>query len=151
MTWGNPPKFIPVAPKQGKKLTPEMLAKSGSEDGHQMALFCWAADSVGMYPQLKWLFAIPNGGSRYIAEATKMVATGLRRGVPDVCLPYALNYMGCFIELKIEKRRNTKNGGCSDEQLEWMDYLKTAGYYCAVCYSWIEAKDVLIKYLKGKV
>ncbi len=40
MTWGNPPKFIPTKPKDGVKITPEMLAKSGSEDGAQMAIFC---------------------------------------------------------------------------------------------------------------
>src|SRR5687767_697334 len=121
MTWGNPPKFIPTKPKPGKKITPEDLAASGSEDGHQAALFCWAADSVGKYPQLQWLFAIPNGGSRHIAEATKMVAAGTRSGVPDTMLPWPrakfnYEYHGCFIEMKKEMYRSRKNGGCSDEQ-----------------------------------
>lgn len=160
MTWNNPPKFIPVKPKPSKVITPEDLAKSGSEDGHQAALFCWAAGAVSQYPQLAWLFAIPNGGSRHIAEATKMVATGLRSGVPDVCLPVEgpkhppeseIWYHGCFIEMKIEKRRKQKNAGLEDDQIEWIAYLKSAGYYVAVCYSWIEARDTLIAYLEGKV
>lgn len=168
MTWNNPPKFKSTPPKSGKKITPEMLAASGSEDGEQAALFCWAADSVGIYPQLKWLFAIPNGGSRYIAEATKMVAMGLKAGVPDICLPVpiyvhtipsvdnpngrtnTIRYAGCFIELKIEKRRKQKNGGCSDEQIEWIVKLRES-HYVAVCYSWQEAKDTLIAYLEGKI
>lgn len=149
--WGNPPKFVPAAPKPGAKVTPEALAKSGSEDGEQAALFCWAADNVATYPQLEWLFAVPNGGQRHIAEATKFVATGLRKGVPDVMLPaYSNNYFGCWIEMKIEKHRTRKNGGCSDEQLKWHEYLRKAGYYVAVCYSWKEARDTLISYLEGK-
>lgn len=160
--WGNPPKFVPVAQTSAKKVTPEALAKSGSEDGHQAALFCWAADSVGKYPQLAWLFAIPNGGQRHIAEATKFVATGLRKGVPDVFLPCPLYTSvipdetnplgrgimysaGCFIEMKVKKNKISK------EQDEWIAYLKSAGYAVAVCYSWIEARDTLIAYLEGKL
>ena len=166
MTWGNPPKFksTPSDNKKGKVITPEMLAARGSEDGEQAALFCWAADNVGKYPQLKWLFAIPNGGSRHIAEATKMVATGLRGGVPDIFLPYPMQkrdyqgfaekfsygYHGCFIELKIEKRRYQKNGGCSQEQLEWIIKLRE-NYYIEVCYGWQNAKNTLIAYLEGRL
>lgn len=158
MTWRNPPPLNFTKPKPGKMITPEDLAKSGSEDGHQMALFAWAAENVGKYPQLAWLFAIPNGGQRHIAEATKLVATGTRSGVPDVFLPHytiteslpSEGYFGCWIEMKIEKHRNRKNGGCSDDQLEWHKYLKDAGYYVAVCYSWTKARDVLIDYLEGK-
>lgn len=152
MTWGNPPKLTPTKPKPGKKITPEMLAASGSEDGEQAALFCWATDHVETYPQLKYLFAIPNGGSRHIAEATKMVAGGVRSGVPDLMLPFAVNNShGCFIELKIEKRRNQIRGGCSEEQIEWITALLALNYHCAVCYSWQDARDVLIKYLEGKL
>ncbi len=158
MTWGNPPKFVNVDKPPAKKVTPEDLAKSGSEDGNQAALFCWAATVTAQYPQLKYLFAIPNGGSRHIAEATKFVATGLRSGVPDVMLPAPIRqswaddcYHGCFIEMKIEKRRKQKNGGLEDDQIEWIEALQKAGYYCKVCYSWIEAKETLIAYLEGKI
>lgn len=162
MTWGNPPKFVPTKPKKAPKpIQPEDLAATGTEDGNQAALFCWAALSVGKYPQLKWLYAVPNGGSRHMVEAIKMVGTGTRKGVPDVYLPCSQNgvnsvgvfvlYHGCYLELKIEKRRKEKNGGCSDEQLEWIDYLKSAGYYVAVCYGWEEASNALVSYLEGKL
>ena len=146
MTWGNPPKFVNVDKPRAKKVTPEDLAKSGSEDGHQASLFCWSASAIEHYPQLKYLFAIPNGGSRHIAEATKMVATGLRTGVPDVFLPWPnINWAGCWIEMKVGKNRTSK------EQENWIEYLTSAGYYCKVCYSWIEARDTLIAYLEGKL
>lgn len=157
MTWQNPPKFVPARLKQGKVVTPEQLAASGSEDGHQMAVFCWAADSVGKYPGLMWLHAIPNGGSRHVVEAGKMVAAGLRSGVWDIFLPlpiqteWAKMYAGLYIEMKAEKRRKEKNGGLSDEQLKFMVYALKVGYYCKVCYNWIEAKETLIAYLEGKL
>lgn len=155
MVWNSPPKFIPSKPKKGKLITPEMLAASGSEDGLQSAVFAWSASMYGQYPQLKWMHAIPNGGSRHVAEATKMVAGGLRKGVLDIFLPSSGGgkdawLSGLYIEMKIEKRRNEKNGGLTDEQIEFIKYATGAGYACYVCYSWIEAKDVILKYLEGK-
>lgn len=155
MTWGDPPPFITKQLKKAKAVTPEQLASSGSEDGEQMAVFAWAASMCGQYPQLKWLHAIPNGGSRHVAEATKMVAAGLRKGVLDIFLPcqtYCANeYAGLYIEMKIEKRRNEKNGGLTNEQIEFIEYAERAGYYCKVCYSWIEARDTILTYLEGKL
>lgn len=157
MTWGNPPKFENGPKKQGKKITPEDLAKSGTEDGHQMAVFCWAADNVGKYPELKWLHAIPNGGSRHIVEAMKMVGAGLRSGVWDIFLPLPIQrlwdktYAGLYIEMKREERRGEKDGGLRKEQAEFGDYAEKVGYRCCVCYNWEEARDVLIKYLEFKI
>lgn len=158
MTWGNPPPLEPTKPKQGKKIAPEDLARSGSEDGHQAALFCWAADNVGKYPQLRWLHAIPNGGERNKIEAGKLVATGSRSGIWDVFLPYAIDrliqeesYHGLYIEMKKPNRRNHKNGGLSEEQLEFGKYAESAGYHCAVCYTWEEARDMIVNYLEGKL
>ena len=159
MIWKNPPPFNPKNAKPAKIITPEDLAKSGSEDGEQAALFCWSAMNVDKYPELKWLHSIPNGGSRHIAEASKMVATGLRVGVWDIFLPCPtyrgmspeIGYCGCYIEMKRADRRNQKNGGLTDEQLEFRDYAIMIGYYCEVCYSWIEARDTLINYLEGKL
>src|SRR5882724_4850132 len=149
MTWNNPPPIVPTKAKAGKRITPEQLAASGSEDGEQSAVFCWAAASVGKYPELKWLHAIPNGGDRHVATASKMVATGLRSGVWDIFLPCPIydwselrlkycKYHGCFIEMKREKYRTHKDGGLTEEQVEFVDYAVSAGYYCKVCYSWEE-------------
>lgn len=157
MTWGNPPKFVPTKVKSSKVITPEDLAASGSEDGHQMAVFCWAANNCGQYPALKWLHAIPNGGSRHIVEAGKMVAAGLRSGVWDIFLPlpihteWARQYAGLYIEMKADKRRKEANGGLSKEQLDFWEYAQQMGYYCKVCYNWEEARDILIKYMELKV
>ena len=64
MTWKSS-RLQSAKPKPSKPITPEQLAASGSEDGHQSALFCWAALNTEQYPQLKNLFAIPNRQSSY--------------------------------------------------------------------------------------
>lgn len=151
MTWGNPPKLEPIKPKQGKAIQPEDIAKD-SEHSHQAALFAWAALSVGKYPQLKWMFAIPNGGLRDIRTATNLKAEGVKAGVPDIFLPVPFNkldpadtYHGLFIEMKVGKNKTSK------EQEEYIEYLKEAGYYCVVCYTWNTARAAIVAYLEGKL
>ena len=73
-------------------MTPELYAgkaagKVMSEDGHQVVLFQWAALAKGKYPELAWLYAVPNGGLRSKAVAGKLKAEGTRRGVPDYLWP----------------------------------------------------------------
>ena len=155
MTWNNPPPIVPTKAKAGKRITPEMLA-GGSESSQQKALFAWAADSVGKYPALAYMFAIPNGGLRDVRTATNLKAEGVKSGVLDIFLPVwkigdRKVYHGLFIEMKLEKYRNHKNGGCSDAQIDFINYAADIGYYIRVCYTWIEARDILIKYLELKV
>src|ERR1019366_1733462 len=117
-------------------ITPEQLAKSGTESGNQSALFCWAATSG--IPELKWLFHIPNGGSRHIAEASKLKAMGVKSGVPDICLPVPVkNWYALYIELK-----KPIKGIVLKEQSEWLDYLGSQGYATRVCFGWEEGRDI---------
>jgi hypothetical protein len=132
-------------------ITPEQLAASGSEHAHQVALFAWAAQSC--IPELKWLFAIPNGGLRDKITASKLKAEGLRSGVSDIMLPVPRlinDFMIChglFIEMKQSQYRGRKNGGLSEAQEEFAHYVNGQGYRFVVCYSWIEAKDSILHYL----
>ena len=97
---------------------------------------------------------MPNGGSRNKIEGARLKAAGVKPGVPDIFLPYPLKdmggfgwitYAGLFIEMKVGKGKTTK------EQDDWLAYLENIGYYCRVCYGWIEARDIIIKYLEFKV
>jgi hypothetical protein len=124
--------------------TPEQLAASGSEAAHQTALFAWAALSCYRWPELAWMFAIPNGGTRNKVEAGFMKAAGVRAGVPDILLPVARwGKHGLWIELKVGNNKPRKN------QNEWMQMLKHLGYAVVVAYSWTQAKDYIIQYLDG--
>ena len=119
-----------------------MLAAKGSEHSHQAALFCWAAENVGTYPQLKKMFAIPNGGVRNKKTGAMLKTEGVKAGVPDIFLPVARHGVhGLFIELK-------KPGGkSSDSQDAWITALHEEGYGAALCVGWTTARDMLIRYL----
>ena len=123
-------------------ITPEQLAASGSEDGEQLALFQWIA--LSGHKELRWLHHSPNGGSRNKREGAKFKAMGVKRGFPDLTLPLPCRqYAGLFIELK-----KVKGGVTSNEQVDWIMYLNSAGYYATVCKGWLEAKSCLEWYLK---
>lgn len=127
-------------------ITPEQIAKSGSEHAHQAALFAWAA--ISGFEELKWMHAIPNGGERNPVVAANMKAEGVRSGVYDVFLPYpCVQYAGLYIEMKKPGRQGEKNGGLSDKQVEFRDWAVKHHYATAVCYSWTQAADVLRGYL----
>jgi hypothetical protein len=157
MTWNNPPKFK-HDPKKGpaKVILPEDLA-GDSEHSQQVALFAWAALNVGKYPALKWLHSIPNGGLRDIRTATNLKAEGVKAGIFDIFLPlpiqteWATQYAGLYIELKAQKRRKEKNGGLTNEQIEFGGYAENVGYYRCVCYGWEEARDIIIEYLEYRI
>lgn len=137
---------------------PEKYALSGSEDSHQISLFMWAANPANRekWPELELLFAIPNGGSRHKAEASKLRAMGVKRGVPDTLLPVPRGqWHGLFIELKrpaIKTVGKKKRAGfVRPQQTEWLDKLRHQGYGCKVCIGWEDARDTIIAYLEWKV
>lgn len=137
-------------------ITPEQLAASGTEHGNQAALFCFFQINKDKYPLAKWLYSSSNGFFSTSGQKGKEKAAGLKNGVPDICLPVimlpadgSVMFSGLYIELKIEARRKQKNGGCSDEQIEWLAFLNQQGYKAVVCYGWESARDEIIKYLEG--
>lgn len=101
------------------------------------------------YPDLNWLFAIPNGAwTKNIQTAIKLKREGLKSGVPDLFLPVPIQkidrfYPGLFIEMKSEK------GKTSDNQDDWIAYLLHKGYKVAICKSWPEAARALLSYLNA--
>jgi hypothetical protein len=117
------------------------------EHQEQKALFKWAALLSPQLPGLELLFAIPNGGHRHLLVAKKMKAEGVKTGVPDMCLPVARGrYHGLFIELK-----RAKGGKASENQKRWLKALRDQGYLAKVCHGWVEAKNLIEKYLEGRL
>jgi VRR-NUC domain-containing protein len=125
--------------------TPASLAKSGTEAAHQTALFCWAAlpETLARFPEVKWLFHIPNGGLRDKITAGNMKAQGVKAGVPDIFLPVPKGrFAGLWIELKV------KDNTPSEKQSEWHKALTGFGFAVSVCYSWEEATRHITYYLE---
>lgn len=44
-----------------------------SEDTEQINVVSWANWNMNRYPELRWLFHVPNGGSRNKQEAIKVI------------------------------------------------------------------------------
>lgn len=103
-----------------------------SEHQLQAALFKWANMHLATYPELRWLYAIPNGGHRYIGVARKLKAEGVKAGVPDIHLPVPRGkYCGFYGELKFKTNKPTK------AQQEWLAGLAGVGHYCCVEKEWL--------------
>lgn len=134
-------------------MTPEQLAASGSEDGHQAALFRWAQQNLRDFPNLDLMFAIPNGGARDPRTGARLKMTGVKKGVPDVFLPVPLGrFAGLFIEMKkpADREKKRRAGTTSSEQDEYIRRLGALQYYVGVCYSWEEAVS-FIHWYYGKI
>jgi hypothetical protein len=114
-----------------------------SEHNEQRLLFLWAEKHQGDRPELRLLYAIPNGGKRDIRTAAQLKAEGVKAGVPDTHLPVARNgFHGLYIELK-----RIRDGRVSDEQRQWIADLTAEGYRCAVCLGYAQAVQVIEEYL----
>ena len=113
-----------------------------NEDTEQMAVITWASYQMGRYPELKWLYHCPNGGSRNKLEAAKLKQMGVKAGVSDLHLPYPKGtYCGLYIEMKFGNNRQ------QDTQKEFLADMAAAGHYVATCYSADLAIAVLKEYL----
>lgn len=115
------------------------------ESREQSTLIKWAEMSTAKHPELRFLFAIPNGGKRNIITAMNMKREGVKPGVPDLFLAYpSKGFHGLFIEMK--KR---KGGKISTEQHWWLDHLIVNGYCASICAGWEDAKNVIEQYIKA--
>lgn len=116
-----------------------------TEAQHQSALFMWAAQPSirEKWPILARMYHIPNGGARDEVEAANLKRQGVKRGVPDLCLPTPRGpYHGMYIELK-----RADGGKTSPDQDDWIEVLNAEGYYAEVCHGWLSAKRVIEWYL----
>jgi len=109
---------------------------------NQCAVFDWALRSQAKYPHLRFLHASLNGVKLTMGQAIKAKRSGMKKGVPDICLPFrALEFTQLFIEMKHGKNKQTK------EQKEFMQFLVQGGSYYSVAYSALEAIATIQKYV----
>ncbi len=103
------------------------------------------------FPDLKYIFAIPNGGKRSIGVAVKMKREGVRRGVPDIFIPIPkMDNLLCIISGKWLETK-TDIGKQSKEQKEYQKFLLDKGYNYALCRSVNELLDETENYLQIKL
>lgn len=135
-------------------MTPEQIAKAGTEHAHQTALFCWCNQNLQKYPELEWFYCIQNEEkSGSIIRGNRSRVSGTKKGVSDTCLPVKRGlYSGLYIELKklSLKPKKKGKGGVSDEQLKFGAFVQSQGFGFVVCYGWEEAANILVAYLDQK-
>ena len=78
-----------------------------TEDTEQMCLFRWADAQSGKYPELSLMYHIPNGGKRGKAEAGRFRAMGVKSGVPDIFLPFAVQTSSALGSLTLSESSTT--------------------------------------------
>ena len=130
-----------------KRATPRLMPSQfePSEHDEQCAVFNWATQRTRIFPQLRLLYAIPNGGDRHAAVGAKMRAEGVKPGIPDLLLPVARGgYFGLYIEMK----RRTK-GAVTPLQREWGEALTGEGYQYRLCKGADQAINELLVYMHG--
>lgn len=115
-----------------------------TEAQHQAEVIKWSQHPAvrSMYPELKLLHHIPNGGRRDPVEAKHLKQQGVKKGVPDLFLPSPRSlYHGLYIEMK------TETGTSTPEQKWWQEELRQRGYYVEECHGCQSAVRVLEWYL----
>lgn len=111
----------------------------------QCSIVQWAKLHERQHPELKWLYAIPNGSYKSAKSAKEFQEEGLKSGVPDLCLPVPRGGHGAlYIELK------SKQGKVSETQRHWLNGLIKLGNLCLVANTYERVTQVIIDYLKGK-
>lgn len=116
-----------------------------SEHNEQVALFNWARYQEKVIPELKMLYAIPNGGHRHKRTAARLKAEGVKAGVLDINLDVARGiYHAMRIEMKWNKNKPTK------EQKKWIKRYTEQGFLALVFWNWEDAREAILQYLALK-
>ena len=119
-----------------------------TEAQHQTNIIKWSQQPHirAKYPELALLYHVPNEGKRDARTGKILKQTGMKVGVPDLCLPVARGpYHGLYIELK------TYVGKPSHEQQWWIKRLNEQDYYAVIAYGWDKAVEILQAYLEGRI
>lgn len=123
-----------------------------SEQTEQREVVRWARLQERVFPALRMLHHVPNGGDRKRVEAAIMIGMGVRPGWPDLSLPAPRShgtrrYAGLVIEMKADSERGTAHGGLSKSQRKVLPVLASEGHLVTVVYSAVEAISLIRMYL----
>lgn len=138
-------------------------AKEWAEGSMSNARLLHPGHTDRVHPELMLMHAIPNGGYRNKSEAGKLKAEGVKAGVLDTFLPVPKGYVvpgegapegqawhatynGLYVEFKDPKRKNHKEGGLSQAQIDFGEGVRGQGYCVRVAYTWREAANVVMLY-----
>ncbi|WP_341744841.1 VRR-NUC domain-containing protein [Azonexus hydrophilus] len=129
-----------AAPQRKAKTT---RRQSPEEDLHRECV-AWAELHQHVYPVLRWLVHVPNGGKRSAGEGGKLKAMGAKKGFPDLFIPHKSGrWAGFVMELK------SPTGQPTTEQRDWLNMFDDQGYLVSVGRSLEFFVAKINEYLKG--
>lgn len=124
--------------EEAKKLVKPRKKRGRQEEIEQIKFIAWL-DERNVH-----CFHPRNGGSLNQIEGAKFKRMGVRRGVPDVVIPYARKtYHGLYIELK---RVDGKLSDVTEEQQWWLDFLTRQNYLARVAFGCEDGKKIVQDY-----
>lgn len=118
--------------------------KSMNESIIQQQLLSYCAILEREIPELSAIYSIPNEGKRSGYEGAKMKRMGLRKGIPDLCLPVRSScgsYGSLYLEMK------TPSGKVREEQKRMIKLLRWCGNRVEVARSADFAMDLILEHL----
>ncbi len=138
---------MPDEYKRGGKREMQAISQIALETHEQRTVVQWALLNSSKHPELKLLYAVPNGARVSRTQAVKLSLEGMKAGVPDLCLPVKRgDYNGLYVELK---RSNGVASDVSQAQASWIRSLRKQGYAAG----WFKGAEEAIKgieaYLKA--
>lgn len=112
----------------------------------QAAVFQWLDLAARTrWPELAFVFAVPNGEKRDKATAVMLQRQGVKPGVLDIWVPFA---RGGYVGMVIEMKRKPKVP--SEAQETWLAFLAANHWKTAVAYGADAAIAELIGYVTAR-
>lgn len=105
--------------------------------------------AASRWPELRWAYAVPNGGHRNVIVARKLKAEGVRRGVPDVVVPIVIERAGRLVPGMYVELKRVRGGRVSPEQAAYREFLVSQGYEVVIARGANEAWAAIRGYLEA--
>lgn len=112
-----------------------------SEHMIQSACFDWVRAMEQTDERYKMIYAVPNGGHRFISVARKLKREGVKAGVWDVMVDVPMRgFHGMRLEFKSEK------GKLTSEQIEMGHRYKRYGYVTSIIRNFAQFRSIVEAY-----
>lgn len=119
------------------------------EDEEQKAVINWCQYNLGRWPELEYIFHVPNGEKREPWVGRKLELMGVKRGVPDLML---LVPRGGFHGLLLEMKRIDKNmSDLSKDQRRFLAFENVQGFATCVGFGSEDAIKKITAYMEGRL
>lgn len=123
---------------------PKRAYRQGPEELEMTLFFDYVRYKAFEDERLHSCYHIPNEGKASIQRRLALARAGVKKGIPDICVPIANEkYHALYIELKVKPNKPTV------AQKEVIEHLNKLGNYATVCYSGSEAIQTLERYLEN--